>query len=189
MFKWTTSWCFMAADSSRQHPRGLGILIRLCLLNGVEPWFIPQGEPWRNGVVEKFNDHYQNGFLRRVVVRGEKDLRLQSLAFEQKHNTRYRYSKLKGQTPEMALKQCQARICFPASLQAPRHPLAKPERGRYHLVRFIRSDRRLDVFGEQYRLPSEAVYEYVVASVDVGLETLQVQIDGQTIEQYDYPMR
>jgi putative transposase len=179
----------MAADSSRQHPRGLGILIRLCLLNGVEPWFIPQAEPWRNGVVEKFNDHYQNGFLRRVVVRGEKDLRLQSLAFEQKHNTRYRYSKLKGQTPEMALKQCQARICFPASLQAPRHPLAKPERGRYHLVRFIRSDRRLDVFGEQYRLPSEAVYEYVVASVDVGLETLQVQIDGQTIEQYDYPMR
>ncbi len=53
---------------SRQHPRGVGILIRLCLLNGVEPWFIPIAEPWRNGVVEKFNHHYQNGFLRRVVV-------------------------------------------------------------------------------------------------------------------------
>lgn len=174
---------------SRRHPRGMGSLIRLCLLNGVEPWFIPQAEPWRNGVVEKFNDHYQNGFLRRVVIRGEKDLRRQSLAFEQKHNTRYRYSKLKGQTPEMALKQCQAQIRFPASLEAPRHPLAKPEKGRYHLVRFIRSDRRLDVFGEEYRLPSEAVYEYVVATVDVGLETLQVQLDGQTIEQYNYPMR
>jgi hypothetical protein len=71
-------------------------------------------------------------------------LRRQSLAFEQKHNTRYRYSKLKGQTPEMALKQCQAQIHFPASLEAPPHPLAKPEKGRFHLVRFIWSDRRLD---------------------------------------------
>ncbi len=174
---------------SRQHPRGMGILIRLCLLNGVQPWFIPLAEPWRNGVVEKFNDHYQNGFLRRVMVRGDKDLHRKSLAFKHKHNTRYRYSKLKGQTPEMALKQCRQRIRFPASLEAPRHPLPKPEKGRYHLVRFIRSDRRLDIFGEQYRLPSEAVYEYVVASIDVGSEKLQVQVDGQTIEQYDYPMR
>ena len=30
---------------SRQYPRGMGILIRLCLLNGVEPWFIPMAEP------------------------------------------------------------------------------------------------------------------------------------------------
>jgi putative transposase len=164
-------------------------LIRLCLLNGVEPWFIPLAEPWRNGVVEKFNDHYQEGFLRRVLVRSETDLGPQSLAFEEKHNTRYRYSKLKGQTPEMALKQCQARIRFPASLEAPRHPLPKPEKGRYHLVRFIRSDGRLDIFGEQYRLPSEAVYEYVVATIDVESETLQVRVDSQTIGQYSCPMR
>lgn len=179
----------MVFYGSRQHPRGMGILIRLCLLNGVQPWFIPQAEPWRNGVVEKFNDHYQNGFLRRVVVRGEKDLRRQSLAFEQKHNTRYRYSKLQGQTPAMALKQCQSRIYFPASRQAPRHPLVKPQTGRYHLVRFIRSDGRLDVFGELYRLPSEAVYEYVVASVDVASQKLQVRMDDRLIEQYAYPMR
>jgi hypothetical protein len=29
----------------------------------------------------------------------------------------------------------------------------------------------------------------VVASIDVGLEKLQVQVDGRTIEQYDYSMR
>ena len=173
---------------SRRYPRGMGILIRLCLLNGVEPWFIPMAEPWRNGVVEKFNHHYQNGFLRRVLVRGEKDLHRKSRAFEHKHNTRYRYSKLKGQTPEMALQQCHVRIRFPGWLEAPQYPLPKPEKGRYHLVRFIRSDGRLDIFGEQYRLPSEAIYEYVVASIDVGLEKLQVQVDGRTIEQYDYSM-
>jgi hypothetical protein len=43
--------------------------------------------------------------------------------------------------------------------------------------------------GEQYRLPSEAICEYVVASIDAGLEKRQVQVDGRTIEKYDCPMR
>jgi transposase InsO family protein len=49
----------MVFYGSRAHPRGMGPLIRLCLAHDVEPWFIPPGEPWRNGVVEKFNDIWQ----------------------------------------------------------------------------------------------------------------------------------
>jgi hypothetical protein len=56
-------------------------------------------------------------------------------------------------------------------------------------VRFIRSDGRLDIFAEQYRLPSQAIYEHVVVSIDLGLENCRVQVDGRTIEQYDYSMR
>jgi putative transposase len=114
---------------SRQHPRGMGILIRLCLLNDVQPWFIPMAEPWRNGVIEKFNDHFQTGFLRRVVMRGEKELRRKSLAFEHKHNTRYRYSKLKGQTPKAALNRSHHKIRFSSSLGAPRHCPSPTEAG------------------------------------------------------------
>jgi putative transposase len=173
---------------SRQYPRGMGILIRLCLLHGVQPWFIPMAEPWRNGVVEKFNDHFQTGFLQRVVVAGEKDLSRESLVFEQKHNTRYRYSKLKGQTPQGVLQKLNAKLRFPKSLQAPRHPLPKPKKGSYHLVRFIRSDRLLDIFGEKFTLPPEATYEYVVATVNVTTQKLMVHIDGQSIEEFDYLM-
>jgi hypothetical protein len=121
-------------------------------------------------------------------MRGEKALLRKSLGFEHKHNTRYRYSKLKGQTPQTALKRSHHKIRFPASLGAPRHPLPKPDRGRYHLVRFIRSDGLLDVFGEQYSLPPEAAYEYVVATVDVALQKLIVQIQGQTLQEYEYAM-
>ena len=46
----------------------------------------------------------------------------------------------------------------------PRLPLAKPRQGRYHLVRFIRSDRRLDMFGEKFELPVETTHAYVVAT-------------------------
>src|SRR5260370_9667070 len=59
---------------SRRHPRGMGSLIRLCLAQGVEPWFIPMAEPWRNGVVEKFNDHYRGGFLRKNAMKSGDEL-------------------------------------------------------------------------------------------------------------------
>lgn len=174
---------------SRRHPRGMGNLIRLCLLNGVQPWFIPMAEPWRNGVVEKFNDHFRARFLTRVVMRGEEDLRQQSLIFEQKHNTLYRYSKLKGRTPQIALEQSRDTIRFPESSEAPRCPLPKPRTGSYHLVRFIRSDGILDIFGERFSLPPEAAYEYAVATIDIEKQTLEVKIAGMIIDQRKYLVR
>ena len=174
---------------SQRHPRGMGNMIRVCLLNDVEAWFIPFAEPWRNGVVEKFNDHYQAGFLRRVVMKEEEDLRRESLLFEHKHNTRYRYTKLQGRTPQAALEHSRETIRFPDSTTPPTWPLPKPEVGRYHLVRFIRSDAILNVFGEKFRLPPEATYEYAVATVDVAKQDLTVEVGGATIDRFDYRLR
>jgi len=174
---------------SQRHPRGMGNLIRLCLLNNVEAWFIPFAEPWRNGVVEKFNDHYQAGLLRRVVMKKEDDLRRESLLFEHKHNTRYRYTKLQGRTPQAALEHSRETIRFPDSTTAPIWPLPKPKVGRYHLIRFIRSDAILNVFGEKFRLPPEATYEYAVATVDVAKQDLTVEVGGATIDRFDYRLR
>jgi putative transposase len=179
----------MVFHGSHRHPRSLGCLIRLCLAQGVQPWFIPLGEPWRNGVVEKFNDHYRGGFLRRVVMQGMEELRRESLVFEEKHNTRYRYSKLQGRTPQLALGDKHKQIRFPASSQPPAHPLPKPEIGRYHLVRFIRSDAMLDMFGEKFPMPSETAYEYVIATVDVARQKFSVTIDGVVIDEHNYQLR
>jgi len=179
----------MVLYGSQNHPRGMGCLIRLCLANGVEPWFIPLAEPWRNGVVEKFNDHYRSGFLRRVAMKGIDELRRESLVFEQKHNTRYRYTKLQGRTPQLALAQQNQQLRLPRAAKAPQHPLPKPDRGRYHLVRFIRSDGLLDVFSEKFRLPSEAIYEYVIATIDVARQKLSITVDQAVIEEHDYKLR
>lgn len=173
---------------SPAHPRGMGLLIRLCLGQGIEPWFIPLGEPWRNGVVEKFNDHYRSKFLARVDVPGAAALRPAHLAFEQKHNSRYRYSKLGGQTPLTALQRAGQPLRFPTGEVAPRVPLRKPETGCYHLVRFIRSDRRLDIFGEQFLLPPEAEYAYVVATVDVAQQRLRVMLGADLVAELPYQL-
>lgn len=175
---------------SPKHPRGMGPLIRLCLSYGIELWFIPPSEPWRNGVVEKFNDHYQQKFLKMVQMQTEVDLRRESLSFENKHNNRYRYSKLNGKTPLQALSQMKTKqFRNPPNKPAPRTPLNKPESGRIHLIRFIRGNRKLDVFGELFSLAPEFQYEYVVATIDVKEQRLRIFHDQAQVDEFEYKLR
>ena len=81
------------------------------------------------------------------------------------------------------------KLIFPSKSHAPRHPLDKPEEGCYHLVRFIRSDYRLNIFGEMFSAPPETLYEYVVAIIDVKEQKLKLFLDTIQIEEYKYQMR
>lgn len=179
----------MAFFGSPAYPRGMGPLIRLCLRYGVNLWFIPPSEPWWNGVVEKFNDHYQQKFLAKVTMSSMTQLGQESLAFEHRHNNTYRYSKIKGKTPLKALASMEKKLIFPSKGDAPRYPLVKPEEGCYHLVRFIRSDCRLNIFGEMFPAPPETQYEYVVATVDVKEQKLKLFLDTIQVEEYKYQLR
>jgi transposase InsO family protein len=174
---------------SPTYPRGMGPLIRLCLHYGVEPWFIPMAEPWRNGVVEKFNDHYEQRFLDKHPMATHTDLLSGSLAYEQKHNSTYRYSKLGGKTPLKALKMSKQKLRFPKKEQAPVYPLNKPKSGRYHLVRFIRSNRKLDIFGELFPVSVELQYEYVVATIDVKEQKLSLYLEKNKVDEFNYKLR
>ena len=179
----------MVFYGSRTHPRGMGPLIRLCLHSGVEPWFIPPAEPWRNGVIEKFNAVWQHLGPLRQSLRTVAALDRASLAFEARHNAHYRYSKLGGRTPNASLAASAVPLRFPSTPEAPRHPLPKPERGCYHVIRFVRHDGHIDLFGEPVRVPPEAVYAYVRATVDVARQQLTIRLDGKVIDQHQYRLR
>ena len=111
-----------------------------------------------------------------------KDLVRESLTFECTHNTRMKYTKLNGKTPAAALAASGHRLRFPETPVAPRIPLKKPEQGKYHVVRFIRSNGILNIFSEQFTVPPEATYEYVVATIDVTNQNLQIRLDGTLID-------
>ena len=81
------------------------------------------------------------------------------------------------------------KLIFPSKSNAPRHPLDKPEEGCYHLVRFIRSDCRLNIFGEMFSAPPETQYEYVVATIDVKEQKLKLFLDTIQVEEYKYQLR
>jgi hypothetical protein len=102
----------MSFYGSPTHPRGMGPLIRLCLHHNIHLWFIPVKEPWRNGVVEKFNDHYGKKFLRKVTICSKPALIQESHDFEYRHNSQYRYSKLGGKTPLAILESMSKKKCI-----------------------------------------------------------------------------
>lgn len=179
----------MVFYGSPAYPRGMGLLIRLCLPLDIEPWFIPPAEPWRNGVVEKFNDHWRQKFLTRTPMGSMAELKRESLHFEQRHNSHYRYSKLGGKTPGAALAASGIALQFPPTPEAPQVPLPKPRTGRYHLVRLIRSDGRLDVFGETFPVPPETIYGYVRATVDVERQRLGVYLDDRLVDEHPYSLQ
>jgi transposase InsO family protein len=179
----------MSFFGSPTHPRGMGPLIRLCLHHGVEPWFIPMAEPWRNGMIENFNDRYQQMFLDKKILATEEELKAGSLVFEQHHNSRYRYSKLMGKTPLKALAASNVKLRFPKEKEAPKHRLKKPEDGRYHLVRLIRSDLKLNVFGEMFLVPPELKLEYVIATINVKEQKLKLFLDKIQVEEFNYKLR
>lgn len=178
----------MSFFGSPAHPRGMGPLIRLCLHNGVEPWFIPMAEPWRNGMIEQFNDLYQQKFLAKIIMTTEEDLKAGSLGFEQRHNSSYRYSKLGGKTPLKALAASKTKLRFPAQEETPRHRMKKPKTGRYHVVRLIRSDLKLNLFGEIFPVAPELKHEYVVATIDVKEQKLKLILGKTQVEEFDYKL-
>ena len=109
------------------------------------------------------------------------DLKRETLAFEQRHNSTYRYSKLKGKAPLKALAGEKVKLRFPDREGAPRRRLKKPEAGRYHLVRLIRNDLKFNIFGDLFLVAPELQREYVVATIDVK-QKLKLFLDKTQVD-------
>jgi hypothetical protein len=58
-----------------------------------------------------------------------------------------------------------------------------------YLLRLIRSDLRLNVFGELFPVPPEAMLEYVVATIDVKEQKLKLFLGSTQIEEFAYQLR
>lgn len=169
---------------SNRYPHSFGKLIRFVLSQGVSPLFIPQREPWRNGIIEKFNDTFDKKFFRTQVFADVETLVKQSVEFEQFHNCNYRYSVNQNKTPLQVHELNPPYRYLEKNYQLPdKIPL---DSGKIVLIRFIRSDRRLNVFGETFLVISELVYHYVEAIISVDGQSLSVYSDNQLVQQFPY---
>jgi hypothetical protein len=170
---------------SNKYPRSFGLVIRLCLHFGVQPVFIPAGEPWRNGVIEKFNDTYNKKFFRRQWFPSYATLKRQSKNFQRFHNKHHRYSCLSGKTPNEVLKASSLNaITIGANTKLPQ--LDEIADGNVILIRFIRSNRVLDIFGEKFKVSKELVYSYVKAVIVTKIHRLQLYLGDQLVDAFDY---
>jgi hypothetical protein len=170
---------------SNKYPRSFGLVIKLCLHFGVAPVFIPAGEPWRNGVIEKFNDTYNKKFFRRQWFPSYATLKRQSKNFQRFHNKHHRYSCLRGNTPNGIIKASN----FNALTIGANTKLSKLDEiadGNVILIRFIRSNRVLDIFGEKFTVSKELIYSYVKAVIVTKIHRLQLYLGDELVDGFDY---
>lgn len=153
-----------------------GPVVATCLDLGIVPRFIPLREPWRNGVVEHFNDVWDKAFFRSIRFGGIDQLIEENTQFEAFHNAQHRYSAHHGATPDEM--RTGLNLTTPAPRYTPPHRL--PRRGRIEVVRFVRSNRRVDLFGHHINLSEQHTYRYVTAIISVRRQHVTVvTTDGE----------
>lgn len=54
------------------------------------------------------------------------------------------------------------------------------------VIRFIRSDRKLNIFGETFLLKPELIYNYVEATISIAAQSLKIYCDTQLVQQFPY---
>lgn len=160
-----------------------GPIVATCLDLGVTPRFIPLREPWRNGVVEHFNDVWDKAFFRTEVFTSLEHLRRENTAFIAFHNAHHRYSAHNGATPDQMWHN---RLRNP--LSTPYQPPTRlPAQGRIEVVRYIRSNRRVDLFGKRITVAEDQTHQYVTAIIKVRSKKVTVvTLDGEIIHDGDY---
>ena len=140
-----------------------GPVVATCLDLGVTPRFIPVREPWRNGVIEHFNDVWDKSFFRTETFTSLDRLRAENMAFIEFHNAHHRYSAHGGQTPDHMWQDRPRNLLSTAY----RPPTRLPAQGRIEVVRYIRSNRHIDLFGKRITVAEDQTHQYVTAVIKV----------------------
>jgi putative transposase len=158
--------------------RVLAVPVWASLALGVRVRFIPFAEPWRNPVIEHFNDTFDKQFFRAERFPRLAHLKRRALAFERFHNSHHRYSILKGATPD----EFERDLGFEPRLPDDDFelPTALPRRGLIEFVRLIRSDRALKVLGSKIEMPQLLVHRYVTATLHVRTQRLVIEAEGHS---------
>lgn len=153
-------------------------IVATCLDLGVIPRFIPLREPWRNGVVEHFNNVWDKSFFRTETYNSIDHLRTENATFIEFHNTHHRYSVHNGATPNQVWND---RLPTPLS-NSFEPPTRLPAKGRIEVVRFVRSNRRVELFGKRITVAEDHTHQNVTAIIKVRAKRVAIVTrDGEII--------
>ncbi len=61
--------------------------------------------------------------------------------------------------------------------------------GNIILIRFIRSNRILNIFGERFKVSKDLIYSYLKAVIVTEIHTLQLYLGEELVKSFDYELR
>lgn len=175
----------LAFWGSLNKPTALGKVIRLCLLNKVVPVFIPIKEPWRNGIIEHFNNTMQNAILNSGRFETPDQIQDAAEQFCKIHNKNHCYSSQNGMVPDDCRRYLNYSV-FPLSENYQLPENLRLCEGEIHIIRFIRSDLKFHIFGLSYNLPEEAQYEYILGVILTQEHKLKIFKEQKAIAEFRF---
>jgi putative transposase len=141
--------------------------------------------PFRLSLFSRPFNTYNKKFFRRQWFASYTTLKRQSKNFQRFHNKHHRYSCLKGKTPHEVLKASNHNpSTIGANTKLPQ--LDSIADGNIILIRFIRSNRLLDIFGEKFLVSKDLVYSYVKAIIVTKIHRMQLYLGEELIDAFDY---
>ena len=179
----------LAFRGSNRYPRSFGKVVRFALSQGVPIVFIPVAEPWRNGIIEKFNHTYQQRFLKAYTFENLEKLSGQEQAFINFHNGKHRYSSQGHKTPDEANALQLKPILYKGVIHLPsikkdyKIPLTQ---GCVYYIRFIRSDLKLYLPNEVFIVKDTLKHSYIVAEINIQNHSLIIRQNYGIIEVFPY---
>ena len=185
----------LSVKGSNRYPRSPGIVIRLCLLLGIEVLFIPINEPQRNGVIESFNNTFDKIFYQRQTFNDLTHLKKESFVFEhfychERPHSGLNVSKHRSKIPyEVHMSKDIRQFSSNFTLEdfkvkgKLKIPLAA---GRISFIRWINKKGQLDIFSEKFSVPESLKYSYVKASILTKEQCLQVWHENNLIKEFPY---
>ena len=177
---------YLSFWGSLNKPNAVGKVIRLCLLHGVSPVFIPIKEPWRNGIIEHFNGTMQSAILHAAKYRNIEEVQKAAKKFCEIHNKSHHYSTQDGMTPIQRMQY----LNYPFVLLDKEFVLPKKrlplQNGEIHVIRFIRSDLKFNIFGLSFSLPEVTKYEYINGVIITDEHRLIIFKDQEYITEFQF---
>jgi hypothetical protein len=165
--------------------RFLSRVIRRCLRFGVEPVFIPEGEPQCNGSTENFNGWFQPRLFERRFARPG-DLRRELAVLEETVNTQHAHPRLGGLTPaqhrrRQRLRQLPQRYAIPLEAL----PLAA---GRVTFLRRGSAQGTVSVLSQSFHVGKRHKGLYVKGILDTQRGRRTAYLNGRVLKRWPYKL-
>ena len=150
-----------------------GRFVRLCLYFGVEPIFIPPYEAERNGVIERLNGLWSQGFWNRQHFASLRAVERASPKFEHWYWHQYYPPTLNGLTPAQAHRRVN-RVRLTAQ-QIRALPQEVPiTAGRVHFIRQVDAEGCIKLLNEEWQVGRRLAGQYVWAVIITPEQRLKV---------------
>jgi putative transposase len=167
-------------------PRSLSRVIRLCLHLGVEPVFIPEGRPQRNGSVEHFNGWFQPLLLRHRF-RTPTQVRQELKRLMDAVNSRHVHPQLGYQTPGQYRGSKRLRKP-PANFALDGQPIPVAA-GKITFIRSVSAQGTITILGEKVQVRKRLKFEDVRATLFTEHQGLRVYHNGRLLHRRSYKLR